>query len=202
MGKDLVKNFPCYLAGTSSAGLSLYFLLVGMDHLSLLFASAFLFAICLTDTFCSRIPNTLTVGLALAGFTCQYLGSGVSGLRQAALGLFVGLGLFLLPYLLGGMGGGDVKALAALGTLLGPGAIFQVFLYTALVGSLLSVLHCLTRAGLLQKIGIWWAAPYAFWATLDRKSFGLSFKGEQLRFPYAAAIAFGYFAYLHWGRIV
>jgi prepilin peptidase CpaA len=162
---DVVKNFPCYLTGAASAGLSLYFLLVGKDHLSLLFASAFLFAICLTDTLFSRIPNFLTIGLVFAGFLCQFL----------------------------------VSALGALGALLGPAAIFQVFLYTALFGGILSVLHVLMRVRTVQAA---WGALYAFLASRDRTCLKPFFRLEGLRIPYAAAIAFGYFAYLTWGNIV
>lgn len=202
MGTKVSENLPCYLTGAASVGLALYFLVLGRNHLPLLFASAFLLVICLTDTFFSRIPNLLTVGLALAGFACQFMKSGSLGLVHAGLGLLVGLSLFLLPFMLGGMGGGDVKALAALGALLGPGAIFQVFLYTALCGGVLSVVYFLVRGDLLRKVRGWWASLYIFLASRDCRCLKPSFKGEALRFPYAAAIAFGYFAYLHWGRIL
>ena len=46
---------------------------------------------------------------------------GAAGLWTALLGLLAGFVLLLIPYLLGGMGAGDVKALAALGALLGAG---------------------------------------------------------------------------------
>ena len=74
-----------------------------------------------------RIPNYLTFGGALAGVAFQTAVFGWPGLAQALLGLFLGLGLLLLPYVLGGMGAGDVKALAALGAWLGPMGVFSVF---------------------------------------------------------------------------
>ncbi len=76
-----------------------------------------------------RIPNFLTFGGALAGIVFQTAVMGWAGLFQALTGLLLGLGLLLLPYILGGMGAGDVKALAALGAWLGPKGIFSVFCY-------------------------------------------------------------------------
>ncbi|MBW1991120.1 MAG: prepilin peptidase, partial [Deltaproteobacteria bacterium] len=71
--------------------------------------------------FCTRrIPNFLTLGGALAGLVFQAAAHGLSGLAQGFLGLALGLGLLLPFYWKAGLGAGDVKALAALGTWLGP----------------------------------------------------------------------------------
>ena len=154
------------------------------------------------DTLYSRIPNLVTVAMALAGIAYNFSSSGPTGLAQAILGLLTGFSLFLVPFLLGGMGGGDVKALAAMGALLGPGTIFQVFLYTALFGGALSMLHILMRGNIRHKMKTWWATLYIFLCSRDRSCFKPSPSREKLRFPYASAIAFGYFAFLIWGRIV
>lgn len=95
-----------------------------------------------------RIPNYLTFGGALAGIVFQTAVGGVNGLVQALLGLFLGLGLLLLPYILGGMGAGDVKALAALGAWLGPTGVFSVFCYMGLAGGLMSLGVLLWRGSL------------------------------------------------------
>ena len=47
--------------------------------------------------------------------------------------------LFLLPFLLGGAGGGDLKLLAALGAWLGTRGIINLFLYSAIIGALISL---------------------------------------------------------------
>ena len=76
---------------------------------------------CVTDLNTRRIPNGLTFGAALVGFLYQFLSGGLDGLGHAALGWLVGAVIFILPFALGGLGGGDVKLLAALGAWLGPG---------------------------------------------------------------------------------
>jgi len=70
-----------------------------------------------------RIPNYLTFGCALAGLGYQLGFHGLTGLADGFLGMALGLALLIFFYLKGGMGAGDVKALAALGAWLGPPSI-------------------------------------------------------------------------------
>jgi prepilin peptidase CpaA len=92
-----------------------------------------------------RVPNLLTASLAAAGVFIAYSGAGRIGPTASVLGLAVGLAVMLPPHLLGGTGGGDVKLFAALGTLLGPHAIFTAFFYTALAGGLLALVIAFRR---------------------------------------------------------
>lgn len=95
--------------------------------------------IAVSDVKTRRIPNYLTLGGALAGLVFQALSYGWWGLQEGLLGLILGFGLLIIPYLLGGMGAGDVKALAALGAWLGPAKTFQLFLYMAIAGGVLAL---------------------------------------------------------------
>ena len=61
-----------------------------------------------------RIPNVLTFSAALAGLIYQTAAAGWIGTQGAVAGWLVGSALFLPFFLLGGMGAGDVKLLAAL----------------------------------------------------------------------------------------
>jgi prepilin peptidase CpaA len=99
-----------------------------------------------------RVPNPLTMGIAATGLT--FAATRLSGLTiaAAALGFAVGLGLMLLPYLFGAMGGGDLKLFAALGTFLGPRPILQAFLYTLLAGGILAVVVALQRRRLQETM--------------------------------------------------
>jgi prepilin peptidase CpaA len=81
-----------------------------------------------------RIPNYLTLLTALSGLGFQFGVQGWPGLGQGLLGLGVGLVLMLPFYLKGGMGAGDVKALAALGAWLGPWPTLLLFIYMGLAG--------------------------------------------------------------------
>jgi prepilin peptidase CpaA len=151
-----------------------------------------------------RIPNYLTFGGALAGVVFQTAVFGWPGLAQALLGLLLGLGLLLLPYVLGGMGAGDVKALAALGAWLGPKGVFSVFCYMALAGGIMSL-------GVLLWKGDLWRFFRKGWASLTNLILSRGQKimlesltpGEDLTegLPYGVAIALGMAAYVLWGNL-
>lgn len=106
-----------------------------------------------------RIPNYLTFGTALAGLGFQAGLHGLPGLGDGLLGLVLGFALLILFYIKGGMGAGDVKALAALGAWLGPRNTFYLFINMALVGGLLSLIFLWWR-------GLLWAKIRKFWAFL------------------------------------
>jgi prepilin peptidase CpaA len=183
--------------------LALYFIYERRADLIVLTASSFLFLICATDTLYSRIPNLANAVLILLGFCFHIHESGFAGAGWALLGMLAGLALFLVPFLLGGMGAGDVKALTALGTLLGPGIIFQVFIYTALFGGAMGALHALFAQNLRDKFLVFAGTLRAGGLTALRHfQFPTTSQTEPLRFPYAAALAFGFFAYIHWGGIM
>jgi prepilin peptidase CpaA len=85
-----------------------------------------------TDLRSSRIPNWLTfsiMGFALVGHA--WLG-GIQGALFSLAGLGAGLGLFLILYVTGSIGAGDVKLMAAVGAMVGP--------YGALVSGLLAIM--------------------------------------------------------------
>jgi prepilin peptidase CpaA len=94
---------------------------------------------CVTDLRTRRIPNVLTFGAALAGLLYQSATGGVEGLGQAVFGWLLGAVVFLLPFALGGLGGGDVKLIAALGAWLGPIDAVWLVLYTGIAGGVMAL---------------------------------------------------------------
>ncbi len=108
-------------------------------------------AIAWADLRTRRIPNYLTLGGAAAGMGYQLGYHGWPGLADSLAGLILGLALLLFPYWKGGMGGGDVKALAAMGAWLGVKRTFFLFIYMGLSGGLI-ILVVLWRRGLLRTM--------------------------------------------------
>jgi prepilin peptidase CpaA len=94
---------------------------------------------CVTDLRSRRIPNLLTFGAALAGILFALATSGLAGGLVGGAGWLVGLSVFLPVFLLGGMGAGDVKLMAALGAWLGPHEVLWVALYGAIAGGIFAV---------------------------------------------------------------
>ena len=94
----------------------------------------------------------------------------------------------MLPsYVIGATGGGDVKLLAALGTLLGPSAVVLAFFYSAIAGGALAVLVALWRRRLRTTM----ANTAALVATRGAVAVEIERSSENNRFAYAPAIALG-----------
>jgi prepilin peptidase CpaA len=111
---------------------------------------------CITDWRSRRIPNVLTFGAAIAAFVVFAVTGGLKGLSWSVAGWLVGCLLFLPWFLLRGMGGGDVKLLAALGAWLGPAHIVWVALYAAVAGGVLAVAVALYRGYLRAMVRNVW----------------------------------------------
>lgn len=113
-------------------------------------AVAVALAACVTDVRSRRIPNVLTFGAALAGVAFHAAAPGGQGLVHALGGWGVGVLIFLLPFVLGGMGAGDVKLVAALGAWLGPVEALWLALYTGVAGGVMALGVALVRGYLRQ----------------------------------------------------
>jgi len=85
-----------------------------------------------------RVPDRLTLALGATGLALATTRFGSIGVTEACLGALTGLLLMLPGFLFGATGGGDVKLLAAAGTLLGPGATLSAFLATLIVGGVMA----------------------------------------------------------------
>jgi prepilin peptidase CpaA len=86
-----------------------------------------------------HIPNWLTGAGLLAGLVLHLWLGGWRALGEAALGGLLAGSVFMVFYLAGGMGAGDVKLIAAVCCLAGLGAIAEILLGTALFGGLFAV---------------------------------------------------------------
>ena len=105
-----------------------------------------------TDLRARRISNRLTYPAAALGLAVHAATGGWGGLSASALGLLLGLAIFLVPFLLGGMGGGDVKLLAAIGALQGPQFVLLTAVYAGLAGGILAVGYLLYQRGLAGTV--------------------------------------------------
>ena len=147
---------------------------------------------CTLDVRTRRIPNVLTLGAALGACAYHLLTRGWWGLGTAAAGWSIGLVMFLPLFALRGMGGGDVKLLAALGAWLGPGQAIWVGLFSALAGGPLAVLLALSKGYLRRAFSNVWGL-LMFWRVAGLKphpALTLESSGAP-RLPYALPIAAG-----------
>lgn len=84
------------------------------------------------------IPNWLSLVTLLSGVAVQIWFGGWRGLGSALVGSAAGFAVFLAFYLLGGMGGGDVKLMAGFGALLGVSRLLLAAFWTAIVGGVIA----------------------------------------------------------------
>jgi prepilin peptidase CpaA len=120
---------------------------------------------CITDVRSGRIPNVLTIGAASGAFLTQMFSAGFDGATSAATGWFVGALLFMPFFAVGGMGGGDVKLLAALGAWLGPHETFWLAVYSGIAGGVCGVAVALAKGYLstaIRNVG----AMVFYWQTV------------------------------------
>ncbi len=109
-----------------------------------------------------RIPNVLTGTMAGAGIGLAAFGFGGISIGAAVLGCVIGLVLMLPGHALGATGAGDVKLMAAVGSLLGPLVVVNAVLFSAVAGGVLAVIVAIQRRRLgttLAGTGRMIAAP-------------------------------------------
>jgi prepilin peptidase CpaA len=94
---------------------------------------------CIYDFRSREIPDWIPILLIVtAAVAVGFDGISVS-FYQLLLGVLVGFGVMATFGLAGGLGGGDVKLVAALGAWLGPIALLVVLFWIALIGMLLAI---------------------------------------------------------------
>jgi prepilin peptidase CpaA len=141
-----------------------------------------------------RVPNVLTMGMAIAGIAIAAAGDGRVGVLAALGGCALGAALMMPGHIFGATGAGDVKLLAASGTLLGPSLTLRAFVATAIAGGLLAVVVAVRRGRLRTTL-----EATRRLATRDADAQEIEQQGGANKFAYAPAIAAGVITALVWG---
>jgi prepilin peptidase CpaA len=148
-----------------------------------------------------KIPNCLTLPAIALGLFLNFLGNSWNGLIFAFAGLLVGIGLLILPYLLGGMGGGDVKFLGALGALVGGYPVLNIFLYATLVGGIIAIVVAIANKNLVDTFKkMWLLLKCIFLFRVPLAGADLFTKSTAI--PYGLAIGAGASLFLIGGRLI
>ena len=98
-----------------------------------------IFAASWSDWKYRKIPNSLLLSAFLAAISLNIITLGKTGLYMSLLGTLVGFILLIIPYILGGMGAGDVKLLMVIGSFGGLKLVIYAFFIGAIIGGLISV---------------------------------------------------------------
>ena len=145
-----------------------------------------------SDLRSARIPNWLTYSGLLAALLVRFAALGWQGLKIGAVGMSVAALFFFVLFVMGAMGGGDVKLMASVGAWAGSHQVLSVLLAAALAGGLLAIVYILCGQGIRRT----------FWNLMDLIRFRLTSglrphpvlnvrEAGVLRVPFGVAIAMG-----------
>jgi prepilin peptidase CpaA len=124
----------------------------------------------------------------------------LSGLVFSLEGVALGLGLFVILYVYGWMGAGDVKLFAAVGSFLGPAQTIFAAIAIALVGGLLALVVLGFHQG-WRRMGLWlWSYVQALILTGSVQR-ATPAQGETPKVPYAVAIGLGTIGSFWWSPL-
>ena len=146
-----------------------------------------------------RIPNWLNLSAIALGLGLNVLLFEVHGFVLALLGLGCSLLVYVPLYLVRGMGAGDVKLMAAVGAIVGPMNWFCIFLFTAVLGGVVSLIYVAFRRRLNQTfVNLALVVTELAHARVpaDREARLDVHHGEALRVPHGAVIALGAMGFL------
>ena len=145
-----------------------------------------------TDFRSRRIPNWLTYSGLLTALVLRFAVLGWVGLKSGTVGLLVAGGIFLILFVMGAMGGGDLKLMACVGAWVGSGQVVAILLAAALAGGVLAIFYVFFRQGVRTT----------FWNLFELIRFRLTFglqphpmlnvrEAGTVRVPFGVAIAMG-----------
>jgi prepilin peptidase CpaA len=151
----------------------------------------------ITDLMTRKVLNLIVFPMTAFAVLHFGLTNGWSGFWFSIAGLLTGVALLIIPYLLGGIGAGDVKLLGMVGSFVGYKLVFASFLYMGLVGGLMALFVLVQKNGfrtILMQL-------YLFIIQKDKESFRqLCRTSPSYTLPYAVAIALGtFFAFMAGG---
>lgn len=118
---------------------------LSIDIFLIIFLSIILIAAAVNDLRFQKIPNLLTYPAMAIAVGCHVVMNGPDGLLFSAGGLALGIAVFILPYLMGGMGAGDAKLMGAVGAIIGARGVFIAFLFTAIIGGVYALILVLIK---------------------------------------------------------
>jgi prepilin peptidase CpaA len=161
-----------------------------------------------TDVWRFKVYNGLTLPLLLGGLIYHAVVGGMNGLGGSLLGAAFGFGVLLGFYIMGGMGAGDVKLMAAMGAWLGLPLTFHLFIASSLAAGVYSVILLIASQSMVET----WTNLQILWLRLvvlsrhlgsgQRVEAAVKQPNRRLRVvPFAAMLMIGMIGILVWYRI-
>jgi prepilin peptidase CpaA len=155
----------------------------------------------ISDITFQKIPNWLTIPTMTLGVVYYTWMNGTEGFLYSVEGIGVGVVVLILPYILGGMGAGDIKLMGAVGSLLGPKGVFTAFLFTAIIGGIYALLVLVLSRNLRNTVKRYGTMLKTFVLTQTMIYIPPSREEMKPRLCYGVAIALGTILSVFYGSI-
>jgi prepilin peptidase CpaA len=118
---------------------------LAMESFTIVFLLGILIVSALIDFRSQKIPNLITYPSMIIAILYHGTTRGFEGLIFSIAGLAVGISIFLVPYLMGGMGAGDAKLMGAVGGMIGVKGVIYALVCTAIVGGIYALVLILIK---------------------------------------------------------
>jgi prepilin peptidase CpaA len=106
----------------------------------------------ISDLHSARIPNWLTYNAIVSGLVLRLAVLGWSGLGSGSFAVLVAGGIFFLLFMIGAMGGGDLKLMVSVAAWAGSEHFLFVLIAAALAGGLLAVGYIIFGQGIRSTV--------------------------------------------------
>ena len=153
----------------------------------------------IVDLFSFRIPNWLTYSALAVGISHFSITKGYEGFLFSLAGAGAGFGLLILPFIIGGTGAGDVKLMAAVGSILGAQGVFMVFILSCILGGAYALFLLASKGLLLSTFQRYGRILWCFIITQKFIYIHPTIEEKALKLRFGLAIALGTGSYLVFG---
>lgn len=145
---------------------------------------------CITDLRVRKIYNKVIFPILFCVFLLHLILNGFSGLEASLFGFLSGVAVMLIPFILGGLGAGDVKLLALIGAIKGSAFALCTALYMFIIGGAIALIIIIFQKETINFL----KSLFNFFAGLIKGChYKLKFSTNPFlkKFPYSIAIAGG-----------
>ena len=155
----------------------------------------FILVCAVSDLAVRKVYNVAIIPALILGLGFNLMYHGLAGLGWALLGIIAGFAILLPFYLLGGMGAGDVKFLAACGALMGLTFMVWGALYGAVFGGIYAVVLLALNKRALRTLKEIVSGLFVYITTRNRTAVTFT-QTAPLHVPYVVFLTAGML--LHW----
>jgi len=114
--------------------------------------TVFILIAAIYDVGTKKIPNWISLTIIVTGLSWNFFSVEGLGFKDSGLGLIVGLLLMMPGHVLGSMGAGDVKLMAAIGSVVGLNQVLDVVLYSYMVMFVIAIIFIIVKGGLFKLL--------------------------------------------------